>query len=114
MNERTVLSARQTHHRSSKFMSIDTGVVRDGCVNALLRRAIGAVGRPSAWLGMVLALDAAIAVAGISVAHGSGLLGLLAACPLLACHSATAARRIRRRGFCLSLSVGDQAGIDRR
>jgi len=30
---------------------------------------------------MVLVLDAAIAVAGISVAHGSGLLGLLAAGP---------------------------------
>jgi hypothetical protein len=34
---------------------------------------------------MVLVLDAAIAVAGISIAHGSGLLGLLAAGPLLAC-----------------------------
>ena len=34
---------------------------------------------------MVLVLDAAIAVAGVSVAHGWGLLGLLAAGPLLAC-----------------------------
>jgi len=34
---------------------------------------------------MVLVLDAAIALAGVSVAHGSGLLGLLAAGPLLAC-----------------------------
>src|SRR6516162_5139541 len=56
-----------------------------GCVSALLRRATGAIGPPSAWLGMVLMLDAAIAVAGVSVAHGSGLLGLLAAGPLLAC-----------------------------
>src|SRR5215469_7464607 len=56
-----------------------------GCVSVLLRRATGAIGRPSVWLGMVLVLDAAIAVAGISVAHGSGLLGLLAAGPLLAC-----------------------------
>ena len=56
-----------------------------GCVSALLRRATGTIGRPSAWLGMVLVLDAAIALAGVSVAHGSGLLGLLAAGPLLAC-----------------------------
>lgn len=56
-----------------------------GCVSVLLRRATGAIGRPSVWLGMVLVLDAAIAVAGISVPHGSGLLGLLAAGPLLAC-----------------------------
>jgi phosphoserine phosphatase RsbU/P len=34
---------------------------------------------------MVLALDAAIAITGIAVKHGSGLLGLLAAGPLLAC-----------------------------
>jgi len=56
-----------------------------GRMSVLLRRATGAIGRPSVWLGMVLVLDAAIAVAGISVAHGSGLLGLLAAGPLLAC-----------------------------
>jgi len=52
-----------------------------GRMSVLLRRATGAIGRPSVWLGMVLVLDAAIAVAGISVAHGSGLLGLLAAGP---------------------------------
>jgi serine phosphatase RsbU (regulator of sigma subunit) len=34
---------------------------------------------------MVLALDAAIAVTGVLVGHGSGFLGLLAAGPLLAC-----------------------------
>jgi phosphoserine phosphatase RsbU/P len=34
---------------------------------------------------MVLALDAAIAVTGLLVGHGSGFLGLLAAGPLLAC-----------------------------
>jgi phosphoserine phosphatase RsbU/P len=34
---------------------------------------------------MILVLDTAIAVTGIFVAHGSGLLGLLAAGPLLAC-----------------------------
>jgi phosphoserine phosphatase RsbU/P len=73
------------HHRSSKLVSIGTGVVRMGRMSALPRRATGAIGRPSVWLGMVLVLDAAIAVTGIFVAHGSGLLGLLAAGPLLAC-----------------------------
>ena len=56
-----------------------------GCVRVLLQRATGAIGRPTVWLGMVLVLDAAIAVTGIFVGHGSGLLGLLAAGPLLAC-----------------------------
>ena len=56
-----------------------------GCVSVLLRRATGAIGRPPVWLGIVLVLDAAIAVTGIFVGHGSGLLGLLAAGPLLAC-----------------------------
>ena len=57
-----------------------------GCVSVLLRRATGAIGlgRP-VWLGIVLVLDAAIAVTGIFVGRGSGLLGLLAAGPLLAC-----------------------------
>src|ERR1051326_4377791 len=55
------------------------------CMSVLLRRATGAIGRPSVWLAMVLVLDAAIALTGIFVAHGSGLLGLLAAGPLLAC-----------------------------
>ena len=54
-------------------------------MSVLLRRATGAIGQPSVWLGMVLGLDAAIAIMGIFVAHGSGLLGLLAAGPLLAC-----------------------------
>jgi hypothetical protein len=54
-------------------------------MSALLRRATAAISRPAAWLGIVLALDAVIAVAGIFLAHGSGLLGLLAAAPLLAC-----------------------------
>jgi phosphoserine phosphatase RsbU/P len=54
-------------------------------MSVLLRRATGAIGRPSAWLGMVLVLDAAIAITGAFLAHGSGLLGLLAAGPLLAC-----------------------------
>jgi hypothetical protein len=54
-------------------------------MSVLLRRATGAIGRPSVWLGMVLVLDAAIAVTGIFVARGSGLLSLLAAGPLLAC-----------------------------
>ena len=56
-----------------------------GCVRVLLQRATGAIGGPIVWLGMVLVLDAAIAVTGIFVGHGSGLLGLLAAGPLLAC-----------------------------
>jgi len=56
-----------------------------GCVSVLLRRATGAIGRPPVWLGIVLVLDAAIAVTGIFVGRGSGLLGLLAAGPLLAC-----------------------------
>jgi phosphoserine phosphatase RsbU/P len=56
-----------------------------GCVSVLLRRATGAIRWPSLWLAMVLVLDTAIAVTGIFVAHGSGLLGLLAAGPLLAC-----------------------------
>ena len=56
-----------------------------GCVSVLLRRATRAISRPSVWLGLVLLLDAAIAIAGIFLARGSGLLGLLAAGPLLAC-----------------------------
>jgi phosphoserine phosphatase RsbU/P len=56
-----------------------------GRVSMLLRRATGAIGRPPVWLGMVLILDAAIGVTGAFVGHGSGLLGLLAAGPLLAC-----------------------------
>src|SRR5579863_5292698 len=56
-----------------------------GCMSVLLRRATGAIGRPSVWLVLVLLLDAAIAITGIFLAHGSGLLGLLAAGPLLAC-----------------------------
>jgi phosphoserine phosphatase RsbU/P len=54
-------------------------------MSVLLRRATGAIRWPSLWLTMVLVLDAAIAITGIFVAHGSGLLGLLAAGPLLAC-----------------------------
>ena len=54
-------------------------------MGVLLRRATGAIGRPSVWLVLVLVLDAAIAITGIFLAHGSGLLGLLAAGPLLAC-----------------------------
>lgn len=54
-------------------------------MSVLLRRATGAIGRPSVWLVLVLLLDAAIAITGIFLAHGSGLLGLLAAGPLLAC-----------------------------
>jgi phosphoserine phosphatase RsbU/P len=56
-----------------------------GRMSVLLRRATGAIRWPSLWLTMVLVLDAAIAITGIFVAHGSGLLGLLAAGPLLAC-----------------------------
>ena len=56
-----------------------------GCVSMLLRRATRAIGRPPVWLGMVLVLDSAIAVMGIFAGHGSGVLGLLAAGPLLAC-----------------------------
>lgn len=56
-----------------------------GRMSVLLRRATGAIGRPSVWLALVLLLDAAIAITGIFLAHGSGLLGLLAAGPLLAC-----------------------------
>jgi sigma-B regulation protein RsbU (phosphoserine phosphatase) len=56
-----------------------------GRMSVLLRRATGAIGRPSVWLGTILVLDAAIAVTGIFVGHSSGLLGLLAAGPLLAC-----------------------------
>lgn len=56
-----------------------------GRMSVLLRRATGAIGRPSVWLAMVLVLDTAIAMMGIFAAHGSGLLGLLAAGPLLAC-----------------------------
>ena len=54
-----------------------------GRMSVLLGRATGAIGRPSVWLWMVLVLDAAIAITGIVVADG--LLGLLAAGPLLAC-----------------------------
>ena len=54
-------------------------------MGVLLRRATGAIGRPSVWLVLVLVLDAAIAITGIFLVHGSGLLGLLAAGPLLAC-----------------------------
>ena len=56
-----------------------------GRVSVALRRATGAIGRPSVWLGMIFVLDAAIALTGIFLAHDSGLLGLLAAGPLLAC-----------------------------
>lgn len=38
-------------------------------MGVLLRRATGAIGRPSVWLGLVLVLEAAIAVTGILVAH---------------------------------------------
>lgn len=54
-------------------------------MSVLLRRATGTIGRPSVWLVMVLGLDTAIAITGIVVTNGSGLLGLLAAGPLLAC-----------------------------
>ncbi len=54
-------------------------------MSVLLRRAIGAIGRPAVWLGMIAVLEAAIAVTGIFVGRGSGLLGLLAVGPLLAC-----------------------------
>jgi hypothetical protein len=56
-----------------------------GRMSVLLRRATGAIGRPSVWLGTIFVLDAAIAVTGIFAGHGSGLLGLLAVGPLLAC-----------------------------
>src|ERR1700677_426822 len=56
-----------------------------GRMSGLVRRANGVIGRPSVWLGMIVVLDAAIAVTGIFIARGSGLLGLLAAGPLLAC-----------------------------
>jgi phosphoserine phosphatase RsbU/P len=54
-------------------------------MGVLLRRTTGVIGRPSVWLGMVVVLEAAIAVTGIFLAPGSPLLGLLAAGPLLAC-----------------------------
>jgi sigma-B regulation protein RsbU (phosphoserine phosphatase) len=54
-------------------------------MSVLLRRATGAIRWPSLWLTVVLVLDAVIAITGIFVAHGSGLLGLIAAGPLLAC-----------------------------
>jgi sigma-B regulation protein RsbU (phosphoserine phosphatase) len=56
-----------------------------GRMSVLLRRATGTIGQPSVWLVMVLGLDTAIAITGIVVTNGSGLLGLLAAGPLLAC-----------------------------
>jgi phosphoserine phosphatase RsbU/P len=56
-----------------------------GRMSVLLRRATGTIGRPSVWLVMVLGLDTAIAITGVVVTNGSGLLGLLAAGPLLAC-----------------------------
>jgi phosphoserine phosphatase RsbU/P len=53
-------------------------------MSVLLRRATETIGQPSVWLAMVLVLDTAIAITGIVVTRGSGLLGLLAAGPLLA------------------------------
>lgn len=52
----------------------------------LLRRTWGrATGRPAVWLGLVLGLDAVIAVAGIGIGKSLNLTGLLSAGPLLAC-----------------------------
>jgi sigma-B regulation protein RsbU (phosphoserine phosphatase) len=56
-----------------------------GGMSAQLRRAWGATSRPPVWLGMVLVLDAAIAVTGIVIGPGFMLTGLLAVAPLLAC-----------------------------
>jgi phosphoserine phosphatase RsbU/P len=55
-------------------------------MSVLLHRAWEWVsGRPSAWLGMVLAIDAVIAIAGIAVGSGLNLTAMLSAGPLLAC-----------------------------
>jgi phosphoserine phosphatase RsbU/P len=83
-------------------------------MGVLLRRATGAIGRPSVWLGLVLVLEVAIAVAGIVVAHG--LLGLLAAGPLLACARcggrATALASVSALALCaISAAAVNAAGV---
>jgi sigma-B regulation protein RsbU (phosphoserine phosphatase) len=54
-------------------------------MGVLVRRAIRATSRPQVWLGVTLALDAVIAITGVSIGHSFNLTGLLAAGPLLAC-----------------------------
>jgi hypothetical protein len=83
-------------------------------MGVLLRRATGAIGRPSVWLGLVLVLEVAIAVTGIVVAHG--LLGLLAAGPLLACARcggrATALASVSALALCaVSAAAVNAAGV---
>ncbi len=57
-----------------------------GTMIVLLRRVWGRVaGRPSAWLALVFAVDAAVAVAGAVIGQSFNLTGLLSAAPLLAC-----------------------------
>jgi phosphoserine phosphatase RsbU/P len=81
-----------------------------GRMGVLLRRATGAIGRPSVWLGLVLVLEAAIAVTGILVAHS--LLGLLAAGPLLACARCGARATAFAFASALALCAISAAGVD--
>jgi phosphoserine phosphatase RsbU/P len=81
-----------------------------GRMGVLLRRATGAIGRPSVWLGLVLVLEAAIAVTGILVAHS--LLGLLAAGPLLACARCGARATAFAFACALALCAISAAGVD--
>jgi phosphoserine phosphatase RsbU/P len=81
-----------------------------GRMGVLLRRATGAIGRPSVWLGLVLGLEAAIAVTGILVAHS--LLGLLAAGPLLACARCGARATAFAFASALALCAISAASVD--
>lgn len=80
-----------------------------GRMGVLLRRATGAIGRPSVWLGMVLVLDTAIAITGTLLAHG--LLGLLAAGPLLACARCGGRATALALVYALALCAISAAGV---
>src|SRR6266851_3674483 len=75
---------RQTMHRSSKLVFHRTGSRDEGSMRLLLRRATRALGQQPVWLGMVLVLDAVIAITGILLGKSFNLTGSLAAGPLLA------------------------------
>jgi hypothetical protein len=79
-------------------------------MGVLLRRATGSIGRPSVWLGLVLVLEAAIAVTGMVVAHS--LLGLLAAGPLLACARCGARATAFASASALALCAISAADVD--
>ncbi len=70
-----------------------------------LRRAWRASGRQPVWLGIVLVLEALIAIAGILIGRGFHLTGPLAAGPLLACARCNGRATALTAGFAIALTA---------